>query len=76
MKIIEKVKENKNKNKIMAVAIGVAIAGVSYTVGKVAGYEMCSVNMMNGLDKMFKAVPDFRGQYNEAWDKTYNVNNG
>lgn len=74
MKIIEKVKENKNK--IKAVAIGVAIAGVSYTVGKVAGYEMCSVNMMNGLDKMFKAVPDFRGQYNEAWDKTYDVNNG
>lgn len=74
MKIIEKVKENKNK--IKAVAIGVAIVGVSYTVGKAVGYEMCRVDMMHGLDKMFKAAPDFRGQYNEAWDKTYCVNNG
>ena len=74
MKIVEKVKENKNK--IKAVTIGVAIAGVSYTVGKAVGYEMCKVDIRHGLGKMFKAAPDFRGQYCEAWDKAYNVNNG
>ena len=74
MKIIEKVKENKNK--IKAVAIRVAIAGVSYTVGTAVGYTVCESDLRHGFMKMFKAVPDFRGQYIEAWDKTFNVNNG
>ena len=74
MKIIEKVKENKNK--IKAVTFGVAIAGVGYTVGNAVGYTKCALDIRYGINKMFKAVPDFRGQYNEAWNKTFNVNNG
>ena len=74
MKIIEKVKENKNK--IKAVAIGVAIAGVSYTVGKAVGYTACESDVRHGIMKMMKAAPDFKGQYIEAWNKTFNVNNG
>lgn len=74
MKIVEKVKENKNK--IKAVAIGVAIAGVSYTVGKAVGYGSCAIGIRRGLGKMFDAAPDLRGQYNEAWHKAFDVNNG